>query len=139
MHLNETFMKAWPAASTRSNRQVYLPVQLMTVHFGSDGWIPTLLFGILFLVCGSLKTANPSKITFDDETIFGVTKVTLSTISYNVYDTEKDCVTAEGNFQKDEYESNEILDNSYFTRKTRSMAMLEGLVLTLMSRPYIWT
>ena len=32
--------------------------------------------------------ANPSKITFDDETIFGVTKVTLSTISYNVYDTE---------------------------------------------------
>ena len=41
---------------------------------------------------------------------------------------EKDCITAEGNFQKDEYESNEILDNSYFTRKTRSMAMLEGLV-----------
>ena len=83
--------------------------------------------------------------------------MTLSTISYNVYDTEqgckdaprtetertgwpvgmsgpwipgkeKDCITAEGNFQKDEYESNEILDNSYFTRKTRSMAMLEGLV-----------
>ena len=49
-----------------------------------------------------------------------------------MYDTEKDCVTAEGNFQKDEYESNEILDNSYFTRKTRSMAMLEGLVATLM-------
>ena len=41
---------------------------------------------------------------------------------------ENDCITAEGNFQKDEYESNEILDNSYFTRKTRSMAMLEGLV-----------
>ena len=61
--------------------------------------------------------------------------MTLSTISYNVYDTEKDCVTAEGNFQKDEYESNEILDNSYFTRKTRSMAMLEGMVSTLMCRP----
>ena len=41
---------------------------------------------------------------------------------------EKDCITAEGNFQKDEYESNENLGNSYFTRKTRSMAMLEGLV-----------
>ena len=63
--------------------------------------------------------------------------MTLSTISYNLYDTEKDCVTAEGNFQKDEYESNEILDNSYFTRKTRSMAMLEGLVATLIHRPYI--
>ena len=128
-----------PKLSSISNRKVYLQIQLMTVHFDSDSWIPTLLFRILLLVCGSLKTANPSKITFDDETIFGVTKVTLSTISYNVYDTEKDCVTAEGNFQKDEYESNEILDNSYFTRKTRSMAMLEGMVLTLMFRPYILT
>ena len=122
---------------SKSGRSANLPVQLMTAHFGSDGWIPNLLFRILLLLCGSLKTANPSKITFDDETIFGVTKVTLSTISYNVYDTEKDCVTAEGNFQKDEYESNEILDNSYFTRKTRSMAMLEGMVLILMRRSYI--
>ena len=40
-------------------------------------------------VCLTLIKANPSKITFDDETIFGVTKVTLSTISYNVYDTEQ--------------------------------------------------
>ena len=48
-------------------------------HFGSQPAEKMLLVNI---------TANPCKITYDDANSFGMTRVTLSTVAYNVYDTK---------------------------------------------------
>lgn len=78
-------------------------------------------------------TANPNKITYDDANSFGMTRVTLHSVAFNVYDTKLDEIIEMGSLSKDSYTECDANDHEphrvvKFTRKTRTMQMMDELV-----------